>query len=361
MNREAELLFELLRAALCNRAVDDSLFADLSSAQWRAIHSLAVSNAVVCLTFGVVATLPAVSRPERTLFMQWLALSEQKKEHNRLLGQVLDHVNDLYHQAGIEFVLLKGLGVAQWYPDPLLRDGGDIDLMITKGYREANKVLLDNGATLDEENIKHSSFRFRGVSVENHHNLAIAASQSDVLGSLLTSEQYSVFEDSSVKVPSPTFNSIYLISHMAMHFFVNGIGLRHLCDIYLLLAHKHEEIDGELMISGLSKVGCVGFYRRILGILVQYFDLPAQFSPLAPLNDRTTKLLLDDILRGGNFGHSTMAKRTKSNMFNKYLTMRAMVCRSWRFRRMGSAIFLHQISDLLAFNFQRLFRRSAKG
>ncbi|MEG2319451.1 MAG: nucleotidyltransferase family protein [Mucinivorans sp.] len=354
MSRESSLLFALLRATLWSRTVEVELFQGVSSEQWRVVFRLASQGAVVGLSFDAIGRLPLELRPPRPVFMQWLAVAEQKREHNRLLREVAQVVAELYDKAGVEFVLVKGLGVAELYPDKLMRDGGDLDLLIIKGYDRANEVLLENGAIFTSNNPKHHSFQFRGVSIENHHQLSIISPSGKPLTPLYGG---STLSGCQIAIPSTTFNSIYLVEHMAMHFFIYGIGLRHVCDLCCLYSRQGSSIDRQAMSEGLKSIGGTPLLQRLGVVLIDNLGLDPSLLPFVPIRDRMVEPLLRDIIEGGNFGFYAMTPRTNNRYYNKLLTMRAMVARSWKFRHLGSSFFLKQIRELIVFNFKALFGR----
>ena len=106
-----------------------------------------------------------------------------------------------------------------------------------------------------------------------------------------------------VATPTVEFNVIYQLSHLMHHFFDEGIGLRQMMDYYFLLKAKNglgfrdENIERTLRYLGLYK-----FAGAVMWVLHEVFGLEEKFY-IVPTDEWRGKLLLEEIIKGGNFGH----------------------------------------------------------
>ena len=124
-----------------------------------------------------------------------------------------------------------------------------------------------------------------------------------------------------IPVPSVEFNVIYQMSHLIHHFFDEGIGLRQMIDYYYVLkkfrdeslefrdSAKSIELEETLKYLGLWK-----FAGAVMYVMCEVFALEEQYM-IAPVDEKRGKTLLNEILKGGNFGkysgltqHSTGGK-----------------------------------------------------
>lgn len=82
---------------------------------------------------------------------------------------------DLFHEAGIPAVVLKGSAAAIYYPKPDYRTMGDIDLIVQPElFEKAYAVLEQKGYIhLDEMNPRHESFIKNGIHIELHRYFAL--------------------------------------------------------------------------------------------------------------------------------------------------------------------------------------------
>lgn len=342
-------LFELIKAALWDIAPNEKLFEELTDAEWEELYRLTVGGAVVSLGYDGLNRLPDGYMPARTVLLKWYALSEKKKEHNSLCKRVLQQLTMLYGKNDVEFILLKGLGVAQLYRNPFFRDGGDIDLLITKNYDKANELLRKDGITKSDDNIKHMTFTYKRVTVENHHSVAINSVTEKVLEPLFTKPKVIY---GNVLIPNATCNSVYLVEHIADHFFIGGMGLRHICDLCVLFSKGG--IDLQVSRDGITKIGAAPLFARLAAIMVQHLGVDEALLPLKPVYDRLTDKVLLDVVTRGNFGFMEQRHISKNKWIRKSKTMWRIVKRIWSYRRLGGAIYFQYIKDLLAFNFKHM-------
>lgn len=104
--------------------------------------------------------------------------------------------------------------------------------------------------------------------------------------------------------PTQTFNIIYCLTHIYRHLFDEGIGLRQLLDYYYIIMAYNAEADATLRATTLADLKRLGLYRfaqAVMYVLHTVFALPEDEMPV-PMNAKTGRFILDEILRAGNFG-----------------------------------------------------------
>jgi hypothetical protein len=152
--------------------------------------------------------------------------------HTRALLDVLS----LFEQAGLQAVVLKGLGLAyQYYPDPALRPIGDIDLLLKRAdIFPALDLLAANGfqllsswpsARLIPGELKVTSPLRNGISVhlELHH---FEAGERSIIDAHSVNDEFMGFDGSVaplsigkniVYVPDYADTLLYLVKHFTRH------------------------------------------------------------------------------------------------------------------------------------------------
>ena len=101
-------------------------------------------------------------------------------------------------------------------------------------------------------------------------------------------------------VPSPEVNLLLLSSHILKHAMGVGIGLRQICDYAVARRHYEGRVNEEEMreiwrLTGLEK------WRGVLEGFVETFLEESSFAD-AQDNKKKADVLLDIVLKGGNFG-----------------------------------------------------------
>lgn len=122
--------FELLQVTLSRR---EFLSGVLSDEEWKALFVIAQKQAVAGFAFDALDGLVAGGQkmPQSLLF-EWIGLSEQIKQRNKLVNQRCKELEKLFIDGGFRNCVLKGQGTALYYQNPLCRQSGDIDIWVSK-------------------------------------------------------------------------------------------------------------------------------------------------------------------------------------------------------------------------------------
>lgn len=116
------------------------------------------------------------------------------------------------------------------------------------------------------------------------------------------------------------FNVVYQLTHLYHHFFDEGIGMRQIVDYYYVVSMLNVNCE---MLAWLSKelkhLGLWKFAGAVMYVLHEALGLPEE-KMIAPMDEKRGKLLLTEILNGGNFGqHFTKyGYFTQQGMAKKY-------------------------------------------
>ncbi|MCR5351041.1 MAG: nucleotidyltransferase family protein [Bacteroidales bacterium] len=231
---------------------------------------------------------------------------------HQTLDTTLRSVVTTLTQAGIPSVLLKGQGAARNYPDPVLRECGDIDLFLgPEGVDEAFRLLAPRADSSNEgTDYKHAEVSFGDAEIELHRRTMIPETRrrERIYKSL---EQEGLtrglvplnFGGVRVNTPEPTFNAFYLFYHAWHHFVTGGIGFRQLCDWMLLIHAQREQIDHARLRGILEAMRLLKPWQFFACIAVQDLGLPEAEMPCYDARRlRGSRRVLRTILREGNFG-----------------------------------------------------------
>ncbi len=233
---------------------------------------------------------------------------------HRKLNAAIARVVSVLQEADIPCVLLKGQGVARFYPNPLLRECGDIDLYVgPERLESAVKVLAPLADKVDDQITgKHWQLWIGSSEIELHMYTMVPETrrltryfrtiEADGLSHDLVPLN---FDGVSVNIPADTFNAFYIFYHAWHHFTGKGIGLRHLCDWAFLMHARRDSIDRNRLLAMLKGMRLLEPWRLFGCIAVNDLGLPkAEF----PFYDETrlpkSRRILGLILSDGNFGQA---------------------------------------------------------
>lgn len=100
--------------------------------------------------------------------------------------------------------------------------------------------------------------------------------------------------------PTIAFNLVFSLIHIYRHVFSEGIGLRQLMDYYYILKHS-TEVERKEAFDTLCHLGLGKFVASVMYVQRVVFNIDERLFLYQP-NEKEGKILLNVILRGGNFG-----------------------------------------------------------
>ena len=195
------------------------------------------------------------------------------------LKEVLEELN----QAGVKYLLLKGVILSAMYPDSSYRRSSDADIHVSDEYFEqAADVLTRRGyICIQKESIQYeTTFELVGVlSIELHTRLfeafydknrsAIAAAGLD----LPSSRREIRVLDTVVETLSINHFFVYVICHHTKHFITSGITLRHLIDLRMYVNEYSNQLDWDYIISSMERFHIKDFVLNVLYICQHYLGM----------------------------------------------------------------------------------------
>lgn len=291
----------------------------LSQEQWGRLFEIAREQSLLGVIFYGIQKNPEV-KPDKKLLLQWFSISEQIKQRNQNTNRAAVELVDFFQENGFRTCILKGQGNSLNYPDPYIRTSGDIDIWVEGGHQ---KVLEFTRKYVPGADFCYNHIEFKkvdGVETEVHYcplymNNMIHNSRLQRWFKSAVDEQFShevELPDGTGKVCVPTnsFNRIYQLSHIAKHFFREGIGLRQFVDYYFVLKQgftEEERLKDEIL---LKRLGLYEVATAVMYVLKEVLCMDDRLL-LVPVDERRGKFLLNEILLSGNFGRYD--KRVKHN------------------------------------------------
>lgn len=328
-NPTVRQLLSLVRASLWGNVADTRPFTD-APVPWDDIGRLAMLQTVAPLAIEGTSTLPPDLRPPREWQLKGYALVERNRRTHRLLDNCVAEIFPRLATEGLSPVLLKGQAYAGAYPDPVLRQCGDIDIYVgEEGYRRGYEASLRWGCQSDvkfDPEEKHYSFSFKGVKVELHRTPAILVTPGadrrfrEWSATQLRRGDTAGIGGMEVEVPTPVFDVVFVFVHLYHHFIHGGVGLRQLCD-WTMLLHAHAgKIDRQELQKLLDDIGHLKAWRLFAPIAVDVLGLPPEECPLySPEYGGKAHIIMEFIIREGNFGRGVVraSNRPKGYVLGK--------------------------------------------
>lgn len=328
MDRELHALFALVRAGLWGR-YDEAMASvfPLSAESWERVFILARRQTVTGIAFRGLGYLPDDAAPPMGLMVKWMAYADRIEQSNHNVNQTLAKLYRHFETSGMMAVLQKGPGVAAMYPEPFLRECGDIDLFFPENDVESDPLKDIPGTTKERKPDGSWEYNVDGVTVEVHSHLVdiLSPGAARFVRQLISEKGYErvSIDGCEVLVPAPEVNLLLLSSHILKHALGVGIGLRQFCDMAVAFRFYADRIDICEVNDMFRKTGLSKWTVVLEEFLTEYLGLECKQPRYVVKKKNCVKkssVLLDIILKGGNFGHFTEKRETAS---------RSVVSRKW--------------------------------
>lgn len=317
-----ELFFEFLQISLGHKTI---LSRTPAEDEWRALYSLSKKHALLGITADSLSLLGDFfpkSELLSKLLLKWVSNSSAIVRQNHILNTRCAELDSLFREAGFESCVLKGQGVALYYPNPLKRQSGDIDLWIKGKPSGIYKYV--------KEHYKCSSPVYHNVAVSVFENVPIEIhfTPSWMFNPFINFKLQRFFESDSFdkhiqwddvksfSYPKNDFAIVHCLVHIYRHLFGEGIGFKQLVDLhYLLQNHGKGPENTSGILNILKSLKMLKFCKSIMWIEREILGLEPEYL-LSNEDEEGGKFLLNEILLAGNFGkYDSRIIRDKSGIF----------------------------------------------
>ena len=328
------MIFDFLKYCLDRKDNMSNVVADID---WQQLYSFASKQAILGLCFDGIERLGKEYPEElkqnpigRELLMTWMGKAQQIRRQNVKVNGVAAKFYSKFRDDGLRCCILKGQGNALMYPNPYSRTPGDIDVWVNASREEITEYAQKKFELEDDIRLQHLETSFDDVPVELHffpcsmNNLIYHARlqkwfkrNADLQCSNVVSLPDGIGE---IAIPTTAFNVVYQLTHLYHHFFDEGIGMRQIIDYYYVVSMLNVNCE---MLTWLPKelkyLGLWKFAGAVMYVLHEVLGL-AEDKMIVPVDEKRGRLLLAEILNGGNFGqHFTKYGHfTQQGMAKKY-------------------------------------------
>jgi len=307
LDNSQELFFELLLVAT---GAKSELSRSYSEKEWEGAYCLAEEQAITGIILFGIENLQSVhgsrfmANIPKELLLQWIGMAQMIEQNSKMLAEASKRVVKYFRDNGFACEILKGSAVARYYPEPLRRSSGDVDVWVDgsreKIYDFARK--FDNDDKLYGVNYHHIHFHL----IENvHTEVHIWPS---FLSSPLRNKRLHQFcnlhrPTMDGDIPSLAFDRVFILLHCYRHICGDGVGLRQVMDYYYVLRQGFTEAERTDAVKWINKLGMGRFARGLMWVLREVFGLEEKYILMEP-DEKEGQFILNEIMLTGNMGHS---------------------------------------------------------
>lgn len=308
----------------------------IAGMDWQELYSFASKQALLGLCFDGIERLGKEYPEElkqnpigRELLMNWMGKAQQIRRQNMKVNAVASKLFSMLREDGMRCCILKGQGNALMYPNPYSRTPGDIDVWVNASRERIMEYAQKKFELGDDIRLQHLETSLDGVPVELHFfpcsmNNPIYHARlqkwfkrnADLQCSNVVSLPDGI---GAIAIPTTAFNVIYQLTHLYHHFFDEGIGMRQIIDYYYVVNNDELLAIKDTLQKELKHLDLWKFAGAVMYVLHEALGLSGE-KMIAPIDKKRGKLLLAEILNGGNFGrHFTKYGHfTQQGMAKKY-------------------------------------------
>ena len=312
MNNTQRQFVDILSAGIRGRSAE-TLYEDV---KWDDLMDLAKAHKVEGIIYLALRKSELVNeigeenlnKLKKTAIMTGIA----QARHIKGLEQVFSR----FVEEDIPVIVLKGLVVREFYPQPDQRSMSDADILVHKGdVEKVKELLIEIGYKFLEDHIASHHIalaHYQYPVVEVHWNLFKRDGFSEELANyekLIWNDAIKVSVGES-EVLSLGYEdlSLHLCMHMAAHLASTGFGVRQLCDLVLLVEKQGSEIAWNKFIEkarlyGFEKFSTIMFIlcREMFGM-----EIPKEFDTKKADNKKYINSLINEIFEAGVHGKKDM-------------------------------------------------------
>lgn len=303
---------------------------------WRQLYNFASRQALLGFCFDGIERLTKEFSEElkqnpmgRDLLMTWMGAAQQIRRQNVKVNAVAGELYSKFREDGLRCCILKGQGNALMYPNPYSRTPGDIDVWVNASREEITEYAKRHFNLEDDIRFHHLETTMDGVPVELHF---FPCSMNNILYHARLQKWFRRNADlqcsnivglpdgaGDIAIPNSPFNVVYQLCHLYHHFFDEGIGMRQIIDYYYVVNNDELLVIRDTLQRELKHLGLWKFAGAVMYVLKEVLGL-SEDKMIVPVDEKRGRLLLAEILDGGNFGRhfSKYGGFTHQSMGKKY-------------------------------------------
>jgi hypothetical protein len=273
---------------------------------WQKIYELARKHSLAGAIYLAIQKLKEADKPEESIinkfksdfFYATFRYEEQQKAYRE--------ITDRFNEQKIRHIYFKGILIREFYPVKQVRTQGDIDFLVYREDMEKVKKIFTDLSYRCSSSVWHDKYTKDKVVFEAHDKIVNTKINSKV--------DYAEYFKNPWEHAEPKGNSytyelnmnyhlVYLLTHLAKHFYKTGAGVRMIFDIAIILDKFSEDLDFSRIWRELKIIKLDIFARNIFSLCEIWFDIKVPEMNFE-IDETTFRAVSNYITDGGTFGFS---------------------------------------------------------
>jgi len=186
----------------------------------------------------------------------------------RTMAQVteLRAMEHSFETAGVKNQPMKGARMKFIYPAPEMREMSDIDVLIDGAcMKKAAEILAEKGYALDRSVKHHDIYKKAPFMTIEAHKVMYDKTVDEGQYKYFSSFSRAVLREGMKYTYDFNLEDfyVYMMAHMAKHFYAMGCGIRNLVDVYVYREKYGATMNAEYVKGELKKCGILEFTKHM--------------------------------------------------------------------------------------------------
>ena len=303
----ASLLIELLQFSLGTR---EKLSRIPKEGEWMPALNEMYRQMIIGVFADGLERLPQEYLPSKLTLLPSIGSIQKVEESTKLNMERSREMTTMAHSVGFKSCVLKGVAIAQYYPNPLRRQCGDIDLWVS-GQRKDVMTWLRSRYEIDHSVWHHAKVEiFDDLLVEIHFHPAWLWNplHNRRLQRFFESQKEDMMvvdEKLGFACPSVEFDVVLSLVHAFRHFIAEGLTLKYMVDFFYIIRKLREEDDALLhhTVYVIHQLGLQKFAGAVMWVLTRICGMPKE-ELLCESDEKEGRLLLKEIKKSSDLEES---------------------------------------------------------
>ena len=273
---------------------------------WGKIYELASMHSLSGAVYLAIQRLEDSDKPQLSVLNKFKSdffyANFRYEEQEKTYLEITKKLNE----EKIEHLFFKGIVVREYYPVKQMRTLGDIDFLVHQKDQDAVRKVFTQMGYKNTSTKEHEKYRRGKTIIEAHDKIINKQFNSKV-------DYFSYFENvwdhAIAKENSYTleldlnYHMVFLITHIAKHFYDFGAGVRMILDIAVIIEKFGDMLDFSYIWKELRKIKLDIFARNIFGLCGRWFNVKTLYE-VFDIDEDDYQDMTKYILDGGTFGFS---------------------------------------------------------
>lgn len=302
-----------------------------SEKDWECLFREAKRQTLAGVLYAALDKLPKTQQPPKQILLNWHQVAEKIRYDNEAANKAACWASKKFARVGFRNAVLKGQGNALLYPDPMLRQSGDVDIWLEGDRKQIINYVrrffpkqgvqwLEMGFPIKKDTVieVHTAPNILFDPIDNHRLQRFFRKHAE---EIFTNE-VTLPDGGVICIPTLEVNLVFQLTHIYRHLFYEGIGLRQVMDYYYLIHNSQSTIHNykeELAkaVNVIKELHMTRFCSALMWVLGEVFGLERSEMLVEP-NEKEGRFLLEEIMLAGNFGHDDARNELKTNMWGNF-------------------------------------------